>query len=341
MNDTYLHTATEELVADPTVQAYLLGGRDAERWDAWLADHPAAAARMAEARALLTHLEASLAPAADEARVARVWARIAADTQDAPTADAPTADVPTDRGARVVSLDSRPRRARRRAWWALAAAAAVAAFLLLLPGRGADVYETAAGETLVVWLPDSSRVALGPASRLEVGDYGDERALRLAGEAFFEVERGAPFSVSTGRGRVRVLGTSFSVADDGELAVACATGRVRVTAGGGGGGGAGAGVDLTPGQAVRTERGRLGEVTALPVEEVAAWRRGRLYFRGAPLEEVAARLRRHFGRTFATPPALRDAPVTIDVPTDDFAAAIARLSFVLQAPLDTAAAASR
>ena len=337
MNDDYLHTPTDELAADPRVQAYVLEGRDAAAWTAWLAEHPAAATRVAEARALLRQLDAELAPVADEAQVARVWSRIAASTSTDAGAEARVVSLGRPRDARRRDAPRRP--GRRRLAWVLAAAAAVAALLLLLPGTGPEVYESGAGEAVAVELPDGSRVALAPGSRLEVESYDGARALHLTGEAFFEVAPGAPFTVATAHGRVRVLGTSFSVADDGELAVACATGRVRVTAAAAANGAAA--VELTPGWAVRTRGGELAEATAVATDEVAAWRRGRLYFRGAPVHEVAARLRRHFGRTFATPPDLRDAPVTIDVPSDDFPEAIARLGFVLQVPLDTAAASAR
>ncbi len=67
--------------------------------------------------------------------------------------------------------------------------------------------------TLVHTLPDESTIYLnaGAEIRYSTRKYKDSRDLELTGEAFFDVKKGAPFSVSTVHGAVTVLGTSFNV----------------------------------------------------------------------------------------------------------------------------------
>lgn len=97
------------------------------------------------------------------------------------------------------------------------------------------VYATNAGEQATITLPDSSKVVLNVASRLEVPvDYGKKnRTLRLRGEAFFTVTQaqGNPFTVIAGPSTTRVLGTRFSVRHypaDSNATVAVQDGKVSV-----------------------------------------------------------------------------------------------------------------
>ena len=335
MNADYLSLPADELAAEPALQAYALDGRDAEAWATWLAAHPEAAPRVNDALATVRRLAGAYAeaPPADGARVEALWRRIDASTRGA-TSTRGAAPAKVVRLADAAPVPARPRRPRRVLLWAVTAAAAAIALLLYVSAAD-DVYRTDAGEQRVVVLADGSRVTLGPASALAVEDYGaDERRLRLTGEAFFEVQKGRPFSVATAAGSVRVLGTSFSVDVGGErhLAVACATGRVRVEVPAGS-------TELTPGQAVRRRGDTLAPVYAVPAEEVGDARRGRIHFRDATVGEVADRLRRYYGRTFTPSPASRDLTVNLELPTGDFPGAIARVNFVLATPVDTSAVA--
>lgn len=323
MNDAYLQLSVDELVAEPAVFALVHGGRDAAAWEALAREHPDFGARLAEARRAVAALSSAVdydaltaapAPLDDEAEA--VWRFIARRT---------AAAAPPRRARRPAA-----RRSRYRRWAtvALAAAAAVALIVMLLPGRAPERYSTGAGEQLAVGLPDGSTVTLGPASELRVESFDGQRRVRLAGEAFFDVERGGPFSVVTERGRVAVLGTTFTVdATAGELGVACATGRVAVVA-------AGDSLVLTPGRGARSAgEGLVGyEVAAA---EVGRWRTGTIAVQDRSLAYVAATLERYYGRApelSATDAARR---VTVELPADDFAGAVARLEFVLQSPIDT------
>ncbi len=114
------------------------------------------------------------------------------------------------------------------------------------------------------------------------------RRVQLAGEAFFEVRKGAAFSVETPEGRVEVLGTSFNVfARDKVLEVACYTGVVRVTAGG-------EVKRLTAGQAFRKQEQSAGKETNFQPETQPSWTTGVTYFEKTVLEDVFKEFERQF-----------------------------------------------
>jgi transmembrane sensor len=141
-------------------------------------------------------------------------------------------------------------------------------------------------------LPDGSRIDLAARSELAITYYRNRRLANLvAGEVCFDVAPDArrPFEIETRHGRVRVLGTAFSVSllEDG-LHVAVARGRVAVWRGG-----------QSPNSAPDTELGSgdavfistTGELRSSRVvpEDIGAWRQGWLVFEGIPLDKVVDR----------------------------------------------------
>ena len=75
-------------------------------------------------------------------------------------------------------------------------------------------YQAAVGEQKTITLPDSSVVQLNTNSRIKFDYRGEVRAIYLyQGEAHFTVARNPqrPFEVYAGAGRVRAVGTAFSV----------------------------------------------------------------------------------------------------------------------------------
>ncbi len=90
------------------------------------------------------------------------------------------------------------------------------------------------GQRATILLADSTKVFLGPASKLTYPPafQSENREVFLEGEAFFEVKRntGQPFIVHTGAVQTRVLGTSFKVNafTDAPLSVSVVTGSVEV-----------------------------------------------------------------------------------------------------------------
>ena len=140
-------------------------------------------------------------------------------------------------------------------------------------------------------LADGSRIEMNTGAALDV-DYGaDARRVTLArGEAFFDVKRdpAKPFIIKAGAGEVRVLGTAFSVAREGDGArVTVIRGKVRVSS-------AGRSVDLVPNQQVRFDGGAPQAVRAVDADTLLAWSNGRLILRNRPLGEVLDAVDRYY-----------------------------------------------
>jgi transmembrane sensor len=187
----------------------------------------------------------------------------------------------------------------------LAAAAGVVLFVTLhqRPSASerqvaAQSYATTIGERKTVLLADSTRIVLGPASRLSVpATYASARVVELHGDAYFDVRHdGArPFTVRVGDAVIEDIGTTFTVESDAgdTTAVSVLSGSVRIRP-----------VTSPPnGGAVLTagDRGAVsndGAVRAYPRAggaDDAAWVSGRLVFRDASFARVAAELRRWYG----------------------------------------------
>ena len=80
-------------------------------------------------------------------------------------------------------------------------------------------------------LPDGSTVSLAPNSTLTYYPlwWQLSRKVSLEGEAFFDVEKGKQFNVTSSLGKTIVLGTSFNIFSRGdEYNVTCVTGKVKV-----------------------------------------------------------------------------------------------------------------
>lgn len=114
----------------------------------------------------------------------------------------------------------------------------IAASILLLIGAFSyftifknTTYSSDFGEQLSFNLPDGSEVILNSKSTISFNAYNwkNNRTLDLDGEAFFDVETGNTFTVTTNLGDVSVLGTEFNVnATEGFFNVSCYEGKVKV-----------------------------------------------------------------------------------------------------------------
>ncbi len=240
-----------------------------------------------------------------------------------------------------------PRREHARARRRVLSALAVGGLLFGLAGAmrwiaQAPTHElaltTGKGQVQTVSLPDGSRLDLGARTSARVAYYRDRREIRLAaGEIRFDVapDAGRPLAVVTDWGRVRVLGTVFTVAArDARMTVAVAEGSVAVWPGGMPGDANGErapGAVLTAGQRIETDAVRLGERGQVRPEDVGAWRQGWLVFDGTPLAQAVAR----WNDYLATPlvldedPALRGLRVTGSFPLRDPGAFVASLPAIL------------
>lgn len=157
-------------------------------------------------------------------------------------------------------------------------------------------------------LPDGSQLDLAAHTAVQIRWFRGQRVVQLAhGEARFDVapDSERPFLVQTPFGRVRVLGTVFTVAArDGRMQVQVAQGRVAVWAGAQAGqavqtleaAGDPPGIELLRGEAVEVGPQGLGPRASVDPADVGAWKQGWLVFRNARLTEVAARWNDYLGK---------------------------------------------
>ncbi|MPS92359.1 FecR family protein [Comamonas sp.] len=158
---------------------------------------------------------------------------------------------------------------------------------------------TGHGQHLSRQLSDGSQLDLAPGTNASVEFHRQRRRIHLRqGEIRLDVARDAerPLEVYSALGRVRVLGTVFSVAlRPAGLQVSVARGRVAVWQ-------QARMADqhpdavLGPGQGLRIDAGGALARYSLDVSEVGAWREGWLVFDHTPLSEVVARWNDYLAR---------------------------------------------
>lgn len=192
----------------------------------------------------------------------------------------------------------------------LAAVASLAVCLMLIVAPTVLIhatadYVTAAGESRTVVLSDGSTVQLGGDSAIRLGFTDDRREVMvLTGEAFFDVTHDdrKPFIVDAGGAKVEVLGTAFDVRLTAETTdVALARGSVKAIYH------AGSNLaeeTLSPGQMLVIDRdtGAM-TVSAIAIQDIGAWREGRLYVADATIGSVVEQLRRYHTAWIAIPDA--------------------------------------
>ena len=150
------------------------------------------------------------------------------------------------------------------------------------------------GADYTVELADGTVVHLNCETTLRypVRFTGKERRVFLEGEAYFIVAKDSlPFVVSTSRGDIRVLGTTFNVKSyDEEIAMQATLveGKVLVAQGQ-------KEMELAPGeQGTVTDAGIMAK-RAVDVDEFVGWRKGIYVFKKQPLEDIMRDLSRWYG----------------------------------------------
>ncbi len=116
--------------------------------------------------------------------------------------------------------------------WVYSAAASIALLLAAYLFFFSETsYTTGFGEQTAYNLEDGSFVKLNAKSTLSFNkrNWAENRIVKLKGEAYFEVTKGAPFTVKTASGNIKVLGTHFNVkSNKNYLEVSCFEGKVAV-----------------------------------------------------------------------------------------------------------------
>jgi transmembrane sensor len=186
-------------------------------------------------------------------------------------------------------------RRRQMGWWPALPAAIAAACVVwfvnpsMVENWRADIV-TARGQMVSRDLPDGSRLNIGADTALDV-DFKDgrRRVVLRRGQAFFDVKPDqTAFTVDSGAGEIRVLGTAFNVdrtADGVEVTVqrglVSVAGQDRETT-----------VKLSANQHVLVSGGKLGAVETGDTDTRLAWISGRLVFDRVPLQRVVEALQR-------------------------------------------------
>jgi transmembrane sensor len=183
----------------------------------------------------------------------------------------------------------------------LAACAAIAALWVVPYFRDTQMVATVAAQRSTLTLPDGSQTDLNAQTKLYIDFRHDRRFVRLEkGEAYFAVAKDAahPFSVETPAGTVRVTGTHFNVrlAADGRPEVTLLDGSIAFQ-------NAAAQVMLVPCEQINAD-GELRHLSAEELDQVTAWREGRIVLNGLSLGEAAARFAAFHGKTITVAPEL-------------------------------------
>jgi transmembrane sensor len=190
----------------------------------------------------------------------------------------------------------------RRRWYAGAIAASLAVVLAAGYWQLRDdryTVATAPGQTRTVALGGGGRIDLAGGTRL-VLDHRDARFASLEeGQALFTIRHDPdhPFDLKLGDDSVVDVGTVFDVRRDKEsTSVAVAEGAVVVSPDD-------ANVRLKAGDMVVRRAATANYVVSrIPVDQVGEWREGRLTFHEATLGEIADRLTRATGVSYAAAP---------------------------------------
>lgn len=163
----------------------------------------------------------------------------------------------------------------------------IVAYFFLLSGK---TISTPRGEHLSFALPDASNITLNAESEIQYNarNWEKNRALKLKGEAFFEVKPGTLFTVETGLGSVEVIGTSFNVNHrDASFEVGCFSGSVQVKDN------EENVVVLKAGEFTQLSNNKLSAPLQAD-QKKASWRNGEFHFENVPLRSVIVELERQF-----------------------------------------------
>ncbi len=152
-----------------------------------------------------------------------------------------------------------------------------------------------AGQRAELSLPDGTKVWLNAKTTFTFPEKFDKdnRNVQLDGEAYFDVEKDEkrPFTVSTNKYDIKVLGTEFNVTAYSESSLfetSLLEGEVEIT-----GSNEAIPCRLTPNNQAYLENGRL-KVIALTDQGHLLWKEGIIYFDNESVEDIMSKLELYF-----------------------------------------------
>ncbi|WP_286858205.1 MULTISPECIES: FecR family protein [Sphingobacterium] len=161
--------------------------------------------------------------------------------------------------------------------------------------KGNLTLEVPAAGTYSVLLSDGTTVWLNAASKLEYPDQfvGDERRVKLVGEAFFQVAKDAskPFRIEVENSVIEVLGTSFNVnAYHKEINTSLVEGKVKIM-------NQGREAYLSPGNEAIISANKI-HVQPADIQKNTAWQRGEFVLDGSSFAEIIDQVSRWYNVEF-------------------------------------------
>lgn len=150
------------------------------------------------------------------------------------------------------------------------------------------------GSRISFSLPDGTQGWLNSGSSLEYSlPFSRNRLVALNGEAWFDVAHDTehPFEIATDDSKVKVLGTRFNMnayPDENYLEVVLEEGKVEFTTTG-----LASGIIMKPNERLVLKEGALN-INKTDAEKYAAWKEGKLVFRGDNMDEVSRRISRWY-----------------------------------------------
>ncbi len=165
-----------------------------------------------------------------------------------------------------------------------------------------NTIKTSKGGLFSLTLADGTRVWLNTESSLQypIAFRGNEREVRLTGEAYFEVAKNKekPFKVLIeGKGRLTVLGTHFNIAaypDKQSFQATLLEGRVKISPMKGNTADEQSAKELVPGEQADVGLGNIHINRDIDMDAVMAWKTGKFYFEDARLEDILTEFSRWY-----------------------------------------------
>lgn len=169
-------------------------------------------------------------------------------------------------------------------------------------GKGNNILSTPRGGEFKVTLEDGTTVWLNADSKLYYPDSfnGEERRVKLQGEAFFEVSKDAkrPFYVETDKQVVRVYGTQFNInayPEEQTVLTTLLSGSISLQLVNS----SRSELMLTPGHQAQWKKNSMAvNVHSVDTEQVSGWRNGWLVFDDMNLEQIMRMLARWYDITY-------------------------------------------
>lgn len=186
-------------------------------------------------------------------------------------------------------------------------------------------FRTGTGERRTIRPMAGVNVDMAARTSLSRAD-GGARLHLVAGEAFVEVERDAPFVIEARDGLVQGAHAAFNLRNlDGAVCVTCLTGEVQVNR-------SGARALLRGGDQLTYSNADFGSVVKVDTRRTTAWRSGKLIFQGEALAQVVDEINRYrSGRIILANAALERRPVNAVFHLDQIDRAVSQIEHLAAA----------